>query len=165
MKSALIHTLFLALLPVSLYYVKELEGSLRLVREGSGIARDVSIKVFGRGGEEWRIEGEELISLGKEVTLKNVMLRSSSGSTIKAGSVVLLRDRGVGTLRGEVEVRGEAFFVRTSSATVDFGKNLLYGTGGVKVWRESNYAEGKGFKAYLRPLKVIINSVRTRHEI
>jgi len=48
---------------------------------------------------------------------------------------------------------------------VDFGKNLLYGTGGVKVWRESNYAEGKGFKAYLRPLKVIINSVRTRHEI
>jgi len=68
-------------------------------------------------------------------------------------------------LRGDVEIRGTALFVKTDSAVVDFNRNLLYGRGEVQVWRSTNYIEGKSFRAYLKPLRVIIEGVRTKHEL
>jgi len=64
-----------------------------------------------------------------------------------------------------VEIRGTAFFVQTSAAALDFNRNLLSGNGDVRIWKSTNYIEGKGFKAFLKPLRVIIENVRTKHEL
>jgi len=156
---------FILLSVLSLAYIDKLRKESNVFVQEKSIAQDISIRVFGKGGEEWMVEGEELISFGKELILLNVYLKSVSGYVVKANSIIFRRDKNTGTLKGEVEIRGEAFFVKTEKAVVDFNKNLIYGDGNVKVWKGRNYIEGTGFKAYLKPLRVIIGRVRTKHEI
>ncbi|NPA42305.1 MAG: LPS export ABC transporter periplasmic protein LptC [Aquificae bacterium] len=164
MKFLFLHLVFLLFSIASLAYIDYLQSRSKIHTLEKSIARNISIKVFGEGGEEWRIEGRELVSFGKELNLLGVLLVSASGYSIKADSITFLRDKNLGVLRGNVEIRGEAFFVKTDKAVVDFNKNLIYGEEEVMVWKGSNYVEGKGFRAYLKPFRVIINSVRTRHE-
>ena len=165
MRSLLLHLIFVLLSVGSLAYIGKLSREAKLVVEEKSIARDIRIKVFGEGGEEWKVEGRELVSFGKEIHLLGVLLRSASGYVVKADSITLLKDKNRGELKGEVEIRGEALFVKTERAMIDFNRNLLWGDGKVMVWKESNYIEGRGFRAYLNPLRVIIGSVKTKHEV
>ena len=165
MKFLLLHLAFILLSIASLAYISHLESRSRVFVQEKSIARDISIKVFGEGGEEWSIQGRELVSFGRELTLIDVLLESASGYRVRADSITVERDKNRGFLKGDVEIRGEAFFVKTDRAVIDFNRNLLYGEDKVMVWKDRNYIEGKGFKAYLRPLRVIIGGVRTKHEI
>ncbi len=165
MRVLLLHIAFLLLAGAALLYIESLrERSVVRVEEKS-IAKHVRISVFGEGGEEWKVEGKELVSFGQELILLIVELRSVSGYVVKADAITFKRDRNRGTLKGDVEIRGTALFVKTDSAVVDFNQNLLYGSTDVRVWRSTNYVEGKSFKAYLRPFRVIIEKVRTKHEL
>jgi len=165
MRFLALHLLLLLLAGVSFTYIESLRGkSVVQVRERS-IAKHVRISVFGEGGEEWKVEGRELVSFGQELILLIVEMRSVSGYVVKANSITFKRDRNRGLLKGDVEIRGTALFVKTESAVVDFNQNLLYGDSGVKVWRSTNYIEGSSFRAYLKPLRVIIEGVRTKHEL
>jgi hypothetical protein len=165
MRFLLLHLLFGLFSIVSLAYIEKLREESKIYTREKSIAQDISIRVFGEGGEEWKVRGKELVSFGKELTLIDVLLESASGYVVRADSIVLERDKNRGVLKGRVEIRGEAFFVKTERATIDFGKNLLYGEDKVLVWRGRNFIEGKGFRAYLKPLRVIIGDVRTKHEI
>ena len=165
MRFLLLHLAFILLSVGSLAYIEKLSREAKVFVREKSIARDISIKVFGEGGEEWKVEGRELVSFGREIHLLGVFLRSASGYVVKADSITLFRDRNKGELKGDVEIRGEALFVKTERAMIDFNRNLLWGYGKVMVWRESNFIEGKGFKAYLKPLKVIIGDVKTKHEV
>ncbi len=165
MKSFLLHAVFLVLSVISLAYLEKLSRESKVFVREKSIAQGISIKVFGEGGEEWRVEGRELVSFGDEIHLLGVLLRSASGYVVKADSITLFRDKKMGELKGGVEIRGEALFVKTDRATVDFDRSLLWGEGEVMVWRGRNFIEGKGFRAYLRPLRVIIGEVKTRHEV
>lgn len=165
MKSLLPHFIFLLLCTLSLAYIEKLRKEARVYVQEKSIAQGVSIKVFGESGEEWRIHGRELVSFGRELSLLDVELRSTSGYVVRASAITFLRDRNRGVLKGGVEIRGEAFFFKTDRATIDFNRDLLYGKGKVQVWKGRNFIEGKGFKAFLRPLKVIIGKVRTKHEV
>jgi len=165
MRFVLLHLLFVLMSIASLAYISHLESRSRVFVQEKSIARDISIKVFGDDGEEWKIQGRELVSFGRELTLIDVLLESASGYEVRADSITVERDRNRGVLKGGVEIRGEAFFVKTDRAVIDFNKNLLYGEDRVMVWKGRNYIEGKGFKAYLKPLKVIIGEVRTKHEV
>lgn len=165
MRFLLLHVSFLLLVLSSLAYIEELRKESKVYVQEKSIARNISIKVFGKGGEEWEVKGRELISFGKELYLLDVLLSSKSGYKVRADSITFQREKNKGILKGNVEIRGEALFVRTDEAVVDFNKNLLSGKSYVQVWRGMNYIEGKGFKAYLKPLRVIIGRVRTKHEV
>ena len=157
--------MFLLLVIGSLTYIDVLKKRSKIYVQEKSIARNVKIKVFGKAGEEWNVYGRELVSLGKELYLLEVLLSSKSGYSVKADSISLERLRNKGVLKGDVEIRGEALFVKTEEATIDFNRNILSGKEEVKIWRGTNYVEGKGFKAYLKPLRIIIGNVRTRHEL
>ncbi len=165
MKFLFLHAAFVLLSVVSLAYIEKLSREAKVFIREKSIAQEVSIKVFGEGGEEWKVEGRELVSLGKEIHLLGVLLRSASGYVVKADSITFFRNKNKGELKGGVEIRGEALFVKTDRAFIDFNRNLLYGDGKVMVWRGRNFVEGKGFKAYLNPLRVIIGRVKTKHEV
>jgi len=165
MRFLLSHLILLILSGVSLTYIDMLQQKSRIEVQEKSIAKHVRISVFGEGGEEWKVEGRELVSFGRELILLMVELRSVSGYVVRANSITFRRDRNTGVLRGDVEIRGTALFVKTDSAVVDFNRNLLYGRGEVQVWRSTNYIEGKSFRAYLKPLRVIIEGVRTKHEL
>ncbi len=165
MRFLYLHLIFVILSLSALAYVEKLRKESKVFVQEKSIAKEVSIKVFGEGGEEWKVSGEELVSFGKELILLKVSLRSVSGYEIRADTITFLRDKNRGVLKGGVEIRGEALFVKTEEAFMDFNRNLLYGKEEVKVWRGTNYIEGIGFRAYLKPLRVIISKVRTKHEI
>ncbi|WP_457601421.1 LPS export ABC transporter periplasmic protein LptC [Hydrogenivirga sp.] len=165
MKFLLLHVLFVLFSIGALAYISKLEDEAKVFVREKSIAHEVSIRVFGEGGEEWKVSGRELVSFGKELTLLNVELRSASGYVVRANAITFQRDKNRGVLKGNVEIRGEAFFVKTERAMIDFNRNLLYGDDRVMVWKGRNFIEGKGFKAYLKPLRVIIGGVRTRHEM
>ncbi len=165
MRFLLLHLLFVLLSLASLAYISELEKESRVYVKEKSIARDIGIKVFGEDGEEWKVRGRELVSFGRELTLIDVLLESASGYEVKANTITFRRDKNIGFLKGNVEIRGNAFFVKTEKAVIDFKRNVLYGNERVMVWKDRNFIEGKGFKAYLKPLRVIIGGVRTKHEI
>lgn len=165
MRSLLLHAVFIILSLASLAYLEKLGRESKVFVREKSIAQGISIKVFGEGGEEWRVEGRELVSFGDEIHLLGVLMRSASGYVVRADSVTLYRDKKRGELKGGVEIRGEALFVKTDRAIIDFDGNLLWGEGEVMVWRGRNFIEGKGFRAYLRPLRVIIEKVKTKHEV
>lgn len=143
MRSFLLHGVFVLLAVVSLAYVNRLsESSKVMVRERS-IAQDISIKVFGEGGQEWSVEGKELVSFGRELSLVNVTMKSVHGYVVKADSVKFDRDKKVGFLRGNVEIRGEAFFVKAGRAVADLKSNILRDEGNVAVLEGRNYVERK----------------------
>ncbi|HHJ64612.1 MAG TPA: hypothetical protein ENJ61_06855 [Aquifex aeolicus] len=165
MRFLLFHLLLLLFSGISLTYIEVLQHRSRIEVQEKSIAKHVRISVFGEGGEEWKVEGRELVSFGRELILLMVELRSVSGYVVRANSITFRRDRNTGVLSGNVEIRGTALFVKTDSAVVDFNRNLLYGKEGVRVWRSTNYIEGRSFRAYLKPLRVIIEGVRTKHEL
>lgn len=165
MRFLLLHALFLLLVLSSLAYIDRLRKESKVYVQEKSIARNVRIKVFGEGGEEWKVQGRELVSFGRELYLLEVLLTSRSGYEVRADSITFQRDKNRGVLKGNVEIRGEAFFVKTDEAVVDFNKNLIFGEGNVQVWKGTSYIEGKGFRAYLKPLRVIIGRVRTKHEV
>jgi len=165
MRFLFLHVLFLLLVLSSLAYIDRLRKESKVYVQEKSIARNIRIKVFGEGGEEWKVQGRELVSFGRELYLLEVLLTSRSGYAIRADSISFQREKNRGILKGNVEIRGEALFVKTDEAVVDFNRNLIYGKGNVKVWKGTNYIEGRGFKAYLKPLKVIIGKVRTKHEV
>ncbi len=165
MRSLALHLTFIVLTILSLAYVEKLRKESKISVKEKGIARDVTIKVFGEGGEEWKVGGENLVTFGKEIYMIRVELRSKSGYVVRAGSIKFLRDQKLGTLKGGVDLRGDALFIKTESAIIDLNKNLVSGDSKVMIWRNRNYIEGLGFKAYLKPLRVIISNVRTKHEI
>ena len=160
-----LHLIFILLTLISLAYVEKLRRETKISVKEKGIAQEVSIKVFGEDGEEWNVGGENLVTFGKEIYMIKVELRSKSGYVVRAGSIKFLRDQKQGALKGGVDLRGNALFIKTDSAFIDFNKNLISGDGKVMIWKNRNYIEGLGFKAYLRPLRVIIEKVRTKHEV
>lgn len=163
-KFLFLHLAFLSLSIASIGQVKKLGGRVDVSLQERSIAQGVSVKVFGEMGEEWRLEGEELLLFQGELWLHRVLLRSASGYLIKADSIVFSKDKNRGKIEGNVEIRGEALLVRMGSAFIDFNKNLLFGDGKVMVWKDANFIEGDSFEVHLRPLKVIIRGVRTKHE-
>lgn len=165
MRFLLLHAVFVAFSIISLAYIDKLSREAKIFVREKSIARDVSIKVFGKGGEEWTVEGRELVSFGKEIHLLGVILKSASGYVVRANSITFSREGNKGELKGDVEIKSKSLFVRTERAVVDFNRNIVYGSGRVTVWKGSNFVKGKGFKAYLNPLKVIIWKVRTKHEV
>ncbi len=165
MKAILLHLLFVTLSVVYLAYVDFIQGKAKIEVKEKAIAKGVGIKVFGERGQEWSVQGRELVSVGRGLYLLEVLLVSAEGFKVRADSITLDRLRNVGRLKGNVEIRGEALFVKTQEAQVDFKRGLLKGEGPVQVWKGTNYVEGKGFVAYLKPFRVIISRVRTRHEI
>ncbi len=165
MKSLLLHAVFILMTILSLIYVEKLRGDSKVFIEEKAIAQNVVIKVFGEGGEEWKVKGENLVTFGKEIHMISVELRSKSGYVVSAGSIKLLRDEKLGELKGGVNLRGEALYIKTRSASIDLNRNTMEGKEKVMIWKGKNYIEGLGFKAYLKPLRVIIRNVRTKHEI
>jgi hypothetical protein len=164
MKTALVHLIFILLSLSSLAYIDRLREEAKVFSQERSIAKRVGIKVVGEEGEEWSIEGEELLSLGREVRLLDVLMRSGT-YTVRADEVVINRGRNHATLRGRVEIRGDALFVKTEVARVNFDRGLITGKGKVFLWRGTNYFEGRGFRVRLRPLEVIIGGVKARHDI
>ena len=165
MKFLLLHIAFVLFSIASLAYIEKLSKEVKVFVREKSIAQEISIKVFGEGGEEWKLEGRELVSFGEEVHLLGVLLRSSSGYVVRADSITFFRNSNRGELKGGVEIRGEALFVKTERAFIDFNRNILYGNGEVMVWKGRNFVKGKGFRAYLNPLRVIIGKVKTKHEV
>ena len=165
LRTFLIHSLFLILVSFSLLYVDSLRHRSQIITEERSIAQNVSLKVFGKGGQEWRLTGKDLLSFGSIINLRNVRILSGGGYLIDAGEVAFDREKNVAELRGGVEIRGEALFVKTPSAVVNFRSSMVRGKGEVKVWRNRNYIEGRGFTSYMNPLTVIIREARGRHEI
>ncbi len=165
MRFLLLHALFLFLCGVYFAYLNHLQDSAKVQTREKSIARGIHIKVFGKEGQEWDVMGRELVSLGRELNLLGVSLKSSNGYTVSADSVTLYRDKGLSILRGNVTIRGERLEVNTEEATVDFNKNLIWGNEPVLVRTRNTLIEGKGFRAYLRPFRVIISDVRTKHEV
>ncbi len=164
MKTFILHLVFILLSITSLAYIDRLREESRVFSPERSIASDVGIKVVSDKGVEWSVEGKELISFGKEVKLYGVLMRSRD-YTVVAREVVIDRERKTALLKGNVQIRGEALFVKTDSARVDFNRDLITGRGEVQLWRGTNYFEGEGFEVRLRPLRVIIGGVRAKHEI
>ncbi|MDQ7039091.1 MAG: hypothetical protein Q9N26_07875 [Aquificota bacterium] len=159
-----LHLIFVILSITSLAYIDSLKEESNVFSPERSVATDVSIKVVSEKGEEWLVEGTELISLGREVRLRRVLMRSGA-YTVVAREVLIDRRKKTARLKGDVQIRGDALFVKTDSAHVDFNRDLITGEGGVSLWRGTNYFEGKGFEVRLRPLRVIIGGVRAKHEI
>ncbi len=164
MKTLLAHVSFVILSISSLAYIDRLREESKIFTEEMSIARQVGIKVVGEGGAEWSIEGRELFSLGRLVRLQSVFMWSR-GYVVKADQVVIDRHTNTADLKGNVEIRGEALFVKTEEAKVNFLKDTITGGGDVFLWRGTNYVEGRGFRVRLKPLRVIIGSVRAKHDI
>ncbi len=164
-RTVLVHCTFLVLVVLSLLYVDSLRHRSQIITKERSIAQNVSLKVFGRGGQEWRLTGKDLLSFGSVINLRDVRILSAGGYVINAGKVSFDREKNVAKLRGGVEIRGEALFVKTGSAVVNFRRSVVRGRGEVKVWKNRNYIEGKGFTSYMNPLTVIIREARGRHEI
>ncbi len=164
MKTLLIHLIFILLSISSLAYIDRLKEEAKVFTEERSIAKEVEIRVVGESGEEWSIEGKELLSLGRTVRLREVIMRSR-GYTVEAEEVVVDRRKNEAVLKGDVEIRGEALFVKTDSAKVNFNRSLITGDGEVFLWRGTNYFEGRGFRVNLNPLRVIIARVKAKHDI
>ncbi|MDQ7082090.1 MAG: hypothetical protein Q9N34_03215 [Aquificota bacterium] len=106
--------------------------------------------------------GVDLLRKGGETPQGPDEVRSLHGGRKE---VLIDRRKKTARLKGDVQIRGDALFVKTDSAHVDFNRDLITGEGGVSLWRGTNYFEGKGFEVRLRPLRVIIGGVRAKHEI
>ena len=164
-RTVLVHCTFLTLVVLSLLYVDSLRHRSQIITKERSIAQNVSLKVFGRGGQEWRLRGKDLLSFGSVINLRDVRILSAGGYVINAGEVSFNREKNVAKLKGGVEIRGEALFVKTGSAVVNFRRSVVRGRGKVRVWKNRNYIEGRGFISYMNPLTVIIKEARGRHEI
>ena len=165
MKAFLFHIIFAVFSVISLAYIEKIKKESRIITKESSIATNVSLKVYGEGGREWELRGEELISFGQEIKMKRVLIRSEGGYVIKAEDLTFRKDKNTALLTGSVEIRGEALFVKTERAFADLNRSVVRGNREVKVWKERNYIEGKGFTAYLNPLKVIISGAKAKHEM
>ncbi len=165
MKFLIFHILFAFFSIASLAYIEKVRSESKIITKERSIAVNVSLKVYGKGGREWDLQGEELLSMGPEIRLKRVTIRSEGGYVITATSVSFRKDKNTAELTGEVEIRGEALFVKTAYAFADFNRSLIKSDREVKVWKETNYIEGRGFTALLSPLKVIITEAKAKHEI
>ncbi len=164
-RSLLVLTLFLVANVLSYLYVERLKDKVFVEREEIGIAEGVRIRVFGEKALEWLIFGKTLISVGDEVSLSGVLMESSYGYSLRADSVFLNRESKKAKLQGTVDLRGEAFFVRTEEAVADLSKGKVYGKKGVKIWKDRNYVEGKSFEVRLKPFFVRVREVKTKHEM
>jgi hypothetical protein len=164
MKHLFFHFLFLIFSLGSLAYIEKIRNESSIITKEKSIAKNVMLKVYGEGGREWDLIGEELISLGKEIKLREVTIRSG-GYVIRSSRILFKKDRNTAELKGNVEIRGEALFVKTSYAFADFNRNLIRGNEPVQVWKQRNYIEGKGFTAFLNPLRVIIKEANAKHEM
>ncbi len=164
MRTLLVHVAFVLLSLSSLAYIDKLREESKLFSKEKSIASEVGIKVVGEGGVEWDVEGRELFSVGRVIRLRDVTMRSGE-YTVRAEEVLVDRIRGTAILRGGVEIKGEALSVRSESAEVDFIRSKVRGAGGVELVKGDLYAKGAGFVAHLRPLRVIITRVRTKHDI
>jgi len=165
MKAILLHIVFGFFSVISLAYIEKIREESKIISKESSIATNVSMKVYGEGGREWELMGEELLSFGQEIKMKRVRIRSESGYVIKAEDLTFRKDRNTAFLSGSVEIRGEALFVKTERAFADLNKSIVRGDREVKVWKGRNYIEGVGFTANLRPLKVIISGAKAKHEM
>ncbi|GEM_PF-2770920 len=164
MKSFILHIILIAFSFFSLAYIGNLQKSSKILTREKSLAENIRLRVFGKGGEEWKIEGKELVSFGADIILLKVEMKSAGGYTVKADSIIFNKHRNKGLLKENVEIRGTGFFVKTKSAEIDFSRNTLRGKERVYIWKGTNYIEGKSFLAYLKPLRVIIEEVRTKHE-
>ncbi|MDQ7082091.1 MAG: hypothetical protein Q9N34_03220 [Aquificota bacterium] len=77
-----LHLIFVILSITSLAYIDSLKEESNVSPPERSVATDVSIKVVSEKGEEWLVEGTELISLGREVRLRRVLMRSGAYTVV-----------------------------------------------------------------------------------
>ncbi len=157
--------LFISASLYSIYKVEKIrkEENPQIIKESVGF--NVTIRVFGKRGEEWNINGKEIRIREGRVLLKEVEIISGEGYRILAKTAEFFRDRNLSILEGDVRLMGEALFVKSERAEIYFSEGYMKGGRRVEVWRGRNYVEGKTFIAFFSPLRVIIENVKTRHEL
>ncbi len=165
MRLLFIHSVFLLSCITSLIYIEHLKKVSQIFTPERSIAKDIYIRVFGEGGEEWKVSGKELISFGEEINLIGVVLQSTSGYLVSSRLTTLSRNKNTAILEGSVLIEGNDIYVRTERAVVDFNKNTIYGDSDVEVRKGNNLFFGRSFRAYLKPFRVIIEKVKTKHEV
>ena len=164
-KAAALHMFFLVLISVSVGYVRVLKNKNEELRKSKSTAVNVMIRVFSDKGEVWRVTGSKLISAGQTLELLKVFIVTEKGYTISSDYIKLFRNTKVAHLEGNIEISGEDTIVKTEKAVVEFDKGLVKGNSRVYVEKNITKVNGQGFTAFLNPLRVIINRVKTEHDI
>ncbi len=164
-KTLLLHLIYVLLLGGSIAYLNEFRFDESIPNLGNrvGYLEDVLIKIYGRNGVEWNVEGKRLYSIGVDVLMDDLNL-SSEEYVIKATRGRINRLSGKGSIEGKVEIKGEALFIKTQKANIDLKRKKIWGSGIIEVWRYENYVSGKGYEVFLSPLRVIIKEVKTKHD-
>ncbi len=125
----------------------------------TSFVKNVWIKVYGREGVEWDVEGDVLSLVGSKVTLEYPVFNSNKGDRISAWKASIDRETGRGSLEGNVELRNAGIYVRTERADFDLKNNVINGEGPIYVKEGDRIFRGNGFIIYLKPKRIIIRKV------
>ncbi len=160
-KGFLIVLFFLLGAGLSEIYVKEFQ-KLKNVSLVKSELKDIELRIYGDEGLEWKIYGEEFLSVGKEIEIKKPTILTEGYRIISQG-MVFNKDSKKGVLKGETELFGEELYVKTQNANIDFNRGIVWGEEKVFLKRKGNIIKGRGFTITFKPFKVIINEVESIH--
>ena len=135
--------------------------SLPLKKEEIGILEGINVKVFGKNGVEWYVEGSRARIEDKTVFIEQAKFRSDDAILI-ADRALIDRLSGEGLLEGNVLLYTKEGTMSTQKAEVKLREGIAYGDGEIVLQDKSHTVEGKGWQLQVKPLRVIIKKAKVR---
>ncbi len=125
----------------------------------ANFVKNIRMKVYGKEGVEWDVEGKVLSLMDRKVSLESPVFNSNRGDRISARRANVDRETGRGNLEGEVELRNAEIYVRTDRADFDLKNSVISGEGPIYVKEGDRVLRGNGFIIHLKPQRIIIRRV------
>ncbi|WP_448584393.1 hypothetical protein [Thermocrinis sp.] len=132
-------------------------------KEEIGILEGINIKVFGKNGVEWYVEGSRAKIENSAVFIEQAKFQSD-GATLVADKALIDRISGEGLLEGNVVLYTKEGIMSTPRAEVKLREGIAYGKEGIILKDTAHGIEGKEWYLQVKPLRVIIKKAKVRSQ-
>ena len=124
-----------------------------------GILEGISVKVFGKNGVEWYVEGRRAKIENTLLSIEQVKFQSDD-ATLTAEKAVIDRISGEGFVEGNVLLHTKEGTMSTQRAEVKLREGIAYGDGEIVLKDRAYTIEGNGWHLQVKPLRVIIKNAK-----
>jgi len=123
------------------------------------ILEGINVKVFGKNGVEWHVEGSRAKIEDTTLLIEQVKFESDK-ATLTADKAVIDRLSGEGLLEGNILLYTEEGTMSTQKAQVKLREGIAYGDSEIVLKDKAHTIKGKGWHLQVKPLKVIIKNAK-----
>ncbi|WP_448587969.1 hypothetical protein [Thermocrinis sp.] len=128
-----------------------------------GILEGINIKVFGKEGIEWIIDGKKAKLENSTVLIEKAKFQSED-AVLLADIAFIDRISGEGFLEGNLKLYIKDATVLTERAEIRLKEGIAYGDRDIVIKDRTHTLEGKEWSLQIKPLRVIIKNAKTRLE-